>query len=281
MHKPEPVETPQLTAAIPSLRTTAKPLSRSALSEIVELALWVGRLQMESGAETQRVEESVRIVGVGLGCDWGHIVVTHGAIIATYFGGGDFRTKVLSVHSGGVNMTALEALSHLCHRVEEHRFGVAEVRAELERIEGTGRAYSELQTWLSGGIGCAAFCGLFEGDAAALALTAAASSVAMAVRSACSRRRYNPLVTAGVTALVAGIIVGGLQALTSLSRTPAAALAASVLMLVPGAAAMNALEDLIKGHVLVGLARAAFAGLIVIFAALGLLFAMQLTAVRL
>ena len=40
-------------------------------------------------------------------------------------------------------------------------------------------------------------------------------------------------------------------------------------------------EDLIKGHVLVGLARATTAGLILIFAALGLLVAMQLTAVRL
>lgn len=47
------------------------PLDRETLTDIVDLALTAGLLLMENGAESERVEETVRIVGTGLGCDWG------------------------------------------------------------------------------------------------------------------------------------------------------------------------------------------------------------------
>ena len=256
-------------------------IDRQVLSEIVELALWAGRLLMENGAETQRVEECVRSIGFGLGCDWGEVVITHGAILVTYVGGGDFRTKILSVRTGGVNMVVIEEVSHLCHRADARSLTCAQVRTELERIESAKRAYGEWLTCLAAGIGCAAFCRLFDGDWPALASTLLASTLAMFVRSRCARAGYNPLLAVGLTALVAASIVGSVQATFHTSRIPAAALAASVLLLVPGAASINAVEDMIKGHILVGLSRAAFAALILTFATLGLLAAVQLTAVRL
>ncbi len=256
-------------------------LDRVALAEIVDLALWTGRLLMENGAETQRVEQSVRGVGFGLGCDWGNVVITHGAIIVTHGGGGDFRTKIRSVRTGGVNMSMLEAMSHLIHRVEARLLTSAELRAELERIEGATHAYGEWQTSLAAGCGCAAFCRLFDGDWPALVATFTASSVALLVRGACARREENRLFAASLAAFVAASIVGLVHGVLLPSATPAAALAASVLLLVPGSAAINAVEDLIKGHVLVGLARATFAALILVFATLGLLVAMRLTAVKL
>ncbi len=252
-------------------------LDRAALSEIVELALWAGQLLMENGAETQRVEESVRSVGLGLGCDWGNVLITHGAIIVTYVGGGDFRTKIRSVRSGPVNMALIEALSHLVHRADLHTLSIDQVRAELSRIEGTGRAYVEWQTVLAGGLGCAAFCRIFNGDWAALGTTFVASSAATYVRSTLSKNGHNPLIVAGVTAIAASTLVG----IVHLRGTPEAALAASVILLVPGPAAINAVEDLIKGHIVVGLSRATFAALILVFATLGLMAAMQLTRISL
>jgi uncharacterized membrane protein YjjP (DUF1212 family) len=256
-------------------------LDRSALSEVVELALWGGQLLMENGAETQQVEESVRSIGLGLGGGWGDVVVTQGAIIVTYLGGGDFRTKLRSVRAGGIDMSLIEAMSHLCHRMNEKEFTSAAVRAELERIQGNPRVYREWQTSLAAGLGCAAFCRLFGGDWPAFGSTFVASSLAMLLRNACARRGYNALLTAGLTALVAGSVVGVLHEVFHASQTPAAALAASVSLLVPGPAAISAVEDLIKGHTLVGLARATFVGLVLVFATLGLLAAMRLTAVPL
>jgi uncharacterized membrane protein YjjP (DUF1212 family) len=250
------------------------PLDRTALAEIVELALWTGRLLMAGGAETQRVEEGVRTIGVGLGADWGNVVITHSAIIVTYFGGGDFRTKVLSVPPAGVDMSLIEAMSHLCHRVDRGELDAAQVRAALRRIEEAKRAYSDRLKSLAAGLGCAAFCRLFGGDWPSFGVTFAASSLAMLVRLACLRRRYDPLLVTGLTALIAASLVG----FARVGATPDAALAASVVLLVPGNAAIGAVEDLIKGHAGVGLARAALAALVVVFATLGLLAAVRLTS---
>lgn len=257
---------------------SSTPFDRAKLAEIVELALWAGQLLMENGAETQRVEQSVRSVGTGLGCGWGNVLVTPGGIIVTYVGGSDFRTKVRSVRAGGVNMTLIEELSHLCHRIELGALDCGEVRRELTRIEKRPRHYGQLQTALAAGLGCAAFCRLFGGDWPALLITFVASGCAMMVRLVYIHRGHNPLVVTSLVAFVAVTLSGVAQRALSLSHKPEAALAASVLMLVPGVPTINAIEDLIKGHVAVGLSRAAWALLIILAATLGILAGIRLLA---
>ena len=64
-----------------------------------------------------------------------------------------------------------------------------------------------------------------------------------------------------------------------LSEKPSIALAASVLLLVPGVHLINSLQDMIKGHMVIGLVRG-FTGLVIsLCIALGLLLAMQLMGV--
>ncbi len=251
-------------------------LDRKALAEIVELALWAGQLAMENGAETQRVEHSVRSVGRGLGCDWGNVLVTHGAIIVTYVGGTDFRTKVRSVRVGGVNMSAIEAMSHLCHQIERGEHDRASARAALALIERAPRHYREWQTALAAGLGCAAFCRLFGGGWLSLLITFVASSSAMLLRHWGIRRGHNPLVVAGAVAFLAALLVGLAQRVLAPAHEPEPALAASVLMLVPGVPTINAIEDLIKGHVVTGISRASWALLIVAAATVGLLAAVHI-----
>ncbi len=65
-----------------------------------------------------------------------------------------------------------------------------------------------------------------------------------------------------------------------MSAQPQLALAASVLLLVPGVHLINAAEDLIKGYLLVGISRGVLGLLISLGIALGLLLAMQLMGVR-
>jgi uncharacterized membrane protein YjjP (DUF1212 family) len=255
-------------------------LERAVLADIVDLALRAGELLMYNGAESQRVEETVRILGTGLGCDWGDVLVSYNAIIVTHASGDEFRTKIRRVSPGGVNMSMLEAISHLAHRVEEGKYDRHRVRTDLERISAAPRRYNRWVTAVVVGLACAAFCRLFGGDWLAMAVTWAAATVAMIVRQELARRHFNQLMVAIVTAFVAGGLVG-LVDWFHLSPHLEPALAASVLLLVPGVPFINAVEDLIKGHLAVGVARATAAVLIVLGIALGLLAAMWLTAVSL
>jgi uncharacterized membrane protein YjjP (DUF1212 family) len=151
------------------------------------------------------------------------------------------------------------------------------MRAELARIEGAKRLYGGPETVLAAGLGCAAFCRLFDGDWPAVGVTFLASSTAMVVRSAGARLGYDPILVTSVTAFVAACVVG----VAHLGNTPAAALTGSLVLLVPGPGLINAVEDVIKGHVVVGLARATFAALVLVFATLGLVLAMAVTSSRL
>jgi uncharacterized membrane protein YjjP (DUF1212 family) len=66
-------------------------------------------------------------------------------------------------------------------------------------------------------------------------------------------------------------VVSILQRCFALTATPAAAYAACALMVIPGVPLLNAVQDMIKGHLGVALARALDAGSLIIAATLGLL----------
>lgn len=254
-------------------------LDRQVLADIVDLALRAGQLLMQNGAESQRVEETVRLLGTGLGCDWGNVLVSYNAIIVTHISGDEFRTKIRRVRTGGVNMSLIEAISHLTHRVEEGKFDRFKVRAELERISATPRGYNRWLTAAAVGLACAAFSRLFGGDWPVFGVTLVAATAAMLVRQELTHRNFNVLLVVIGTAFVAGGLVG-LLSWFQFSPHPELALAASVLLLVPGVPFINAVEDLIKGHIVVGLARGASGALIILAIALGLILAMQLTGIR-
>jgi len=277
---PGPIGVPRMSE--PAARYSSRPpLDRAALADVVDLALWAGSLLMEYGAESQRVEQTVRDLGHSLGCDWGNVLVTQNAIIVTHVSGADFRTKLRRVSAGPVNMGLLEGLSHLTHRATDGHVTRAEARAQLAALSAAPRSYGHWLTACAVGLACAAFCRLFGGTASAACLTWAASALAMRVRQLDAAHAFNPLLVAVVTAFVASGLVGAFQHLLPPDPKPEAALAASVLLLVPGVPVINAAEDLIKGHVVVGVARATGAALVVLAATLGLILALHATAARL
>jgi uncharacterized membrane protein YjjP (DUF1212 family) len=254
-------------------------VDRETLADIVDLALWAGQLLMENGAESQRAEETVRLLGTGLGADWGDVFVSHNAIIVSHSSGDEFRTRTRRLGQGGVNMTLVAAISHLTHRVAEGKYDRFQVRAELERISSLPRHYGRLTTVLMVGLACAAFSRLFGASWLVFAVTLVATCVAMLVRQGLTRHGFNTYLVVLATALVAGLLVG-LVNLAHLSPHLETAMAAAVLMLVPGVPFINAVEDLIKGHTVVGLARGTTAVLVILAIALGLILAMQLTGVK-
>lgn len=254
------------------------PLDRDSLTDVVDLALWTGQLLMENGAESQRVEETVRMIGAGLGCDWGDVFVSHNALMVSHSSGGEFRTKLRRLNQPGVNMDLVAAISSLTHRVMEGKYDRVKVRAELQRISTTQRLYNRWLTALVVGLACAAFSRLFGGDWLVFPVTFAASAVAMLIRQELAHRKFNQYLNVVITAFVAAMLasVAGLIQATPQSTV---ALAASVILLVPGVPFINAVEDFIKGHTVVGLARGTVGILIILCIALGLILAMHLTGV--
>ncbi len=255
------------------------PLERHELRDVIDLALWAGQLLLQHGAESQRVEETVHRLGTGLGCDWMDILVSPNVIIATTISGAEFRTKTRRVARLGVDMWVVAQVNRLSRQVSRDELNRFQVRTELERIDLALPRYGRWLVVGMVGLACAAFSRLFGGDWPVFGVTFVAAAVAMWVRQELSRRHFNHLLITIACAFVAGIL-GSSATLFHLSPEPEIALVASVLLLVPGVPLINAAEDLIKGHMVMGITRGVTGLLISLAIAVGLLIAMSLAGVN-
>lgn len=258
--------------------THKEALEREELRDVIDLSLWAGQLLLQNGAEAERVEETVHRLGTALGCDWLDVLVSPNAIIVTTSSGPEFRTKVRRVTGMRVDMTVVSAVNRLSRRVESGELTRIQARSELVRISSTPPHYNRWLTVALVGLACAAFSRLFGGDRAVFIVTLAAASAAMFVRQELTRRHINALLTVIITAFVAGLIASS-AAVFDWGDTPQTALSAAVLLLVPGVPLINAAEDLIKGHMVIGLVRGASGMIVSLAIALGLLLAMTLAGV--
>lgn len=254
------------------------PLEREALRDVIDLSLWAGQMLLQHGAESARIEETVHRMGTGLGADWLDILVSPNIIAATTVSGEEFRTKLRRVVAIGVNMDVIAEVNELSRQVTAGKLDRFQTRAELERIDALPRQYNRWLVVVMVGLACGAFSRLFGGDWPVFFVTTFASSAAMWTRQELNRQYFNSLLVVTGTAFVAGVIAST-ATLLNLSDKPQIALSAAVLLLVPGAALINAADDLLRGHLVIGITRGMTGLLIALGIALGLLLAMRLTGV--
>lgn len=258
--------------------SSKRPLAYEELRDIIDLVLWAGQLLLQHGAESLRVEETIHRLGTALGCDWMDIFISANALVVTASSGGDFRTKMRRVPHLAVNMDIVAEVNDLSRRVAAGQLNREELGFELRRITNKHHNYNRWMIVGMVGMACAAFSRIFGGDWAVFIVTFFASSIAMFARQELAKRHFNTYLVVIVTAFIAGLIASA-AAFFSLSNNPQIALAASVLLLVPGVPFLNSAEDIMKGHPMIGFTRGMTAGLMSLCIALGLILAIGLSGV--
>jgi uncharacterized membrane protein YjjP (DUF1212 family) len=176
-------------------------------------------------------------------------------------------------------MNIIDAVNRITRQVANGELDRFQVRKAFEKLDHLPPQYPASVVVVMVGLACAAFSRLFGGDWAVFGVTFAASAAAMWVRQQLSRSYFNALLVVIVTAFVAGFIASS-ATLLKLSPQPQTALAASVLLLVPGVPLINSAQDLIKGHLVIGIVRGVTGGLISLGIAAGLTLAMRLLGVN-
>jgi uncharacterized membrane protein YjjP (DUF1212 family) len=253
-------------------------MEREELREVITLSLWAGQMLIQNGADTKRVEGTVHRLGTSLGCDWMDVVVLPDAIIATTINNHEFRTKARRAPGRAVNMQLIAEINELSYQASASKLDSFKLRQELHRIDAMPQNYNRWLVIGAVGLACAAFSHLLGGDWTVFISTFLASSVAMFIRQELHKLYFNSLLIVTATAFIAGLIAS-IATLFNLSDNPGIAIAASVLLLVPGVPLINAAEDLINGHVLDGIMRGVWGLLIVFGIALGLILAIWITGV--
>ncbi|BBU86968.1 hypothetical protein EIMP300_83680 [Escherichia coli] len=188
------------------------------------------------------------------------------------------------------------------HVVTEVQHIVILAEHHLLDYKGVEKRFSQIQPlryprWLVAlmvGLSCACFCKLNNGGWDGAVITFFASTTAMYIRQLLAQRHLHPQINFCLTAFAATTISGLLLQLPTFSDTPTIAMAASVLLLVPGLVRkfvnhgnhhhadplINAVADMFKGHINTGLARWAIASLLTLATCVGVVMALTIWGLR-
>jgi uncharacterized membrane protein YjjP (DUF1212 family) len=229
-----------------------------------------GALMLENGSATYRVDETLDILGSALGLSEVEVFATPTGLVIGAKGPQGSVARVLRLASLGVNMNRLAEVNHLSHEASGGALSPEQIAERMAQIERQGSQYP---TWLVvGGVAaaCGAFALLFGGGWREFLAAALGAGLAMAARIALGRIRLVPLIVTVIVAFVA-------TAASTLLCHPFACIraeivpVAAVLQLAPGVPLVTWVIDLATGDILSGVSRAAYAALIAMGIALGML----------
>lgn len=245
------------------------------LQEVLDLSLVAGLIAHQSGGDTARTSATIRRMALALGATRADTVVSSLNIGVTVERGKARETAFRKAPHMGANFTMLTEVARVVEAIEEGRIGIDEIRGRLDAISSQPHFYPR---WLIAslvGISCGGFAALFGGDLLAILCTTIGSALGMRLRQFLHARHYVPFMFAAASSFTA-LLITGLLLKWLPSTTPEAAMAASVLFLIPGVPLINGAADLFHTNYLNGMVRIMMGLLFVIGIAVGVSLALRI-----
>ncbi|WP_312747176.1 threonine/serine exporter ThrE family protein [Cedecea neteri] len=246
--------------------------------DVTRLCIQCALFLLQHGAESALVEELSTRLGKALGMDSVESSISANAIVLSTIKDNQCLTTTRKNNDRGINMHVVTEVQHIVILTEHKLLDASDVLKRFEHIKPL--RYPRWLVVLMVGLSCGCFCKLNNGGWDGAFVAFIASSLAMYVRQLLTHRQLHPQINFCITAFVATTASGLLIAKGPFAATSNIAMAASVLLLVPGFPLINAVADMFKGHVNTGLARWAMASLLTLATCIGVVMAMAVWGLR-
>ncbi len=250
--------------------------------ELIEFIQVFASTLLAAGGQTTRVDRTACRIARAYGFEVELAILPKHLMLSVIkpAGGGipaERRTAVSSIVSGAPNFQRVAALNALSWSIADENLSLEEARQHFSAICAVPTLNPILLRFL---VACAnaAFCGLFNGDPVAMGLVFCATLLGFYLRQKLLHWGLDLKVTFFLCSFAASLLAS-LGVLLHLGGTPQTAMAASVLFLIPGIPLINAMLDILDGHVLMGVSRLIQASTLIICIALGLATTMLLMGV--
>lgn len=232
-----------------------------------------GQLLQAYNAESRIIEQTTERLGIAFGLDSVEIALTSKAIILTSRCGDNCVTTTRTMKAHGIDMGIVCEVQRICILAEKKIYDLDTVKQRL--IDLRIPKYPPLLVAFFVALSCASFSHLFGGDYIIFLCTLVTSFLAMRIRQWLTQLHHNLLTVFFITAFVA-TFVGSFASGLEWGNDPELVMITSVLQLVPGFPLINAVSDMVKGHVTIGMARWMTATLLTLASTLGIVLAVQL-----
>lgn len=244
--------------------------------EVSRLIAHAGQMLLAHGAESTLVSTVMRRIGLAAGVEEVEVALSANALVVTTVLNEHCVTTTRSCADRGINMRVITQIQRICIMMEKGIIDYQMAKDQLNRI--SPERYNRWLVVLMIGLSCACFSRLAGGDFGVFAMTFIASAFGMIVRQELGHRHFNPLLNFAATAFVTSTI-SAQAVIYSIGNQPTLAMASSVLMLVPGLPLINAVADMLKGHINMGITRFVMASLLTLATSVGIVASMGLTGI--
>lgn len=223
----------------------------------MDLLLFLGRLLMENGANTNQIVRDVMRASTYMGIprNYVHMHITYTTLMLNIHTDERSYTAFHKTLHHGVNMTTLSFLSKLTWRALDQNYTLDEFESQLNEIASTPLKYPMPLLAVAAGTACGAFAINFGGDLLSAIGTIISALVGFYARRWCNQMQINFYFGIAIASFVATAISFLLHALTGWN-TLLYAMISCTLFMVPGIPLINAVDDTINNHIMSGMTRA-------------------------
>ena len=243
-------------------------MERSEAEKTLYCAMTIGEQLLMSGAEVNRVEDTIRRICTAYGMERVDVFTITSSIVTTVYGG-DFGvcTQTRRVRGMAYDLSKLNELNRLSRRICAELPGAEEIEGELKRID-EGPRYSFGMQLMIYALISGSFSLFFGGNWGDMAASAVIGILLKLLEAWLKGRSKNALVT-GLLCASAGGLLSRIAVLAGLGTHADLISIGNIMLLIPGIAFTNSLRDLFSGDTITGLVRFLESMLLAIVIALG------------
>ena len=236
---------------------------------VLRLALFVGELLLSNGAETYRIEDTMKRICKSRGFNYINIFISPTSIIISdaRFDGITFLTVI---KERNINLNKIVLFNDFSRKfVSNTSISVDEAIDELKNINNNAFIYSNITNYIATAFGCAGFAYIIGGNNPLNFLLTAITSIIVFI-SYKKTMSFSGL--SAFSSLVAAIIVTMIAIFfteINLVESPTTMIVGAIMPLLSGVTFVKGIRDLVTGDLMSGGARISEACLIAISVATG------------
>lgn len=223
--------------------------------EIANVCLLAGKIMLQSGAETYRVEDTMRRMAFAFGIPETHVYVTPTGIIFSTEGPGA-RTKLIRISQRTTDMEKISLVNNISRQISSGEVQLEEAIRLLKEIDAANLAFSVYLQIFAAALASGCFLIMFKGGWSDFFPSMVSGGVGFFSLLLFHRlvpiKFFSEFMASFTIGLVAVLFVK-IGAGTELDKI----IIGSVMPLVPGLLITNAVRDLMAGHLVSGLSKGA------------------------
>ena len=221
-------------------------------NKVIDLVLIAGRILLESGAETYRVEDTMNRMAASYGLDDTYSFVTSTAIIFSL--NDRTNTRLIRIRERTTDLEKIALTNSLSRKISNNELTIDEAKEELFQLHHASLQYSFVTQFIAAMVACGFFLFMFGGVAHDFIFAVLAGAGAFLTFDFVQRfiqiKFFSEFISAAVVISIAAI-----STKLGLAINQDAITIAGVMPLVPGILITNAIRDLLAGELLAGMSR--------------------------